>query len=115
MITEEKARKWLNEAIIERDNSRIVFYQDKNRIINDLIEKGKELGIIEKTKLEKVREIVKYYNEDNPYMIKKGKVKLKYDKIFNEIYRFKEPVKIIFVQDLNRIVALYESIIKEKE
>lgn len=110
-LTEDGAKEWFLKIFEEFT----IQSYDKEDILNIFIEKGKELGFIEKSRLEKVRGMVKYYNEDNPYEVKKDKIELKNDRVFNKTYGFKKPIKIIFIQDLNRIVAQYELIIKEME
>ncbi len=78
----------------------------KEYSIDLFIEEGKQLGFIERTRLEKVRKSVEFYNNNNPYIIK--------GTIANDKFNFNDP-KIILIQDLNRIVHDYELVIRELE
>jgi len=95
MITEKEALEWANALY-----SNMLYMKER------FIEEGKKKGFIQKPFIELAREAVNYFNSEiEPYTIVD-------DKVYNKEYIIKDP-KILLIQDLNRIVHLYEKAYKE--
>jgi len=96
MITEEEAKRWWEETL-----------NDCNEVNSEssFIAVGKRIGLITKSHLEEAREAVKYWREHSKVYVTTGEIIYDSSVVSNP--------HILLIQDLNRIVAHYESAIKE--